>query len=150
MISEIAALCISLAMHEGIVHQVYEDHLGNRTVGVGHLITQEDEEHSVPLGTYVSNARITELFASDCEKAYRGALRLINDFDSHPLPVQNVLTEMVFQLGVTGVSNFRNMRGAIEDRDYKKAAVEMLDSRWRKQTPNRAEYLAARMASCDC
>ena len=57
---------------------------------------------------------------------------------------------MVFQLGKTGVSKFRNMWSALKDEtppNYKKAAAEMLDSRWAKQTPNRAKRMSDTMAS---
>ena len=51
---------------------------------------------------------------------------------------------MVFQLGKSGVSKFRNMWKALQQDppDYKEAAVQMLDSRWAKQTPNRANDMA--------
>jgi lysozyme len=55
---------------------------------------------------------------------------------------------MVFQLGETGVSKFKNMWKALEQNppEYTTAAMEMLDSRWAKQTPNRAEAMSAEMA----
>ncbi len=55
---------------------------------------------------------------------------------------------MVFQLGETGVSKFKNMLKALkEGPDYQTAAIEMLDSRWAKQTPNRAEAMSSEMAA---
>jgi len=55
---------------------------------------------------------------------------------------------MVFQLGETGVSKFKNMWKALEQDppEYITAAMEMLDSRWAKQTKNRAEAMSAEMA----
>ena len=58
-----------------------------------------------------------------------------------------LIIEMVFQLGKTGVSKFRNMWKALSGLDYSTAASEMLDSRWAKQTPNRAQAMSAQMAS---
>ena len=54
---------------------------------------------------------------------------------------------MVFQLGPTGVSKFKKMWVALKNNppNYKEAAVQMLDSRWAKQTKNRAESLAKQM-----
>ena len=54
---------------------------------------------------------------------------------------------MVFQLGKTGVSKFKNMWKALSALEYSTAASEMLDSRWAKQTPNRAQAMSAQMAS---
>lgn len=145
MILQIAAVCASLAMHEGIVHEVYEDHLGNKTVGIGHLVRPEEPEYDLPIGSKVSEERIMELFAADCEEAYRGTLRVLDDSVSHPDPVYQIVMEMVFQLGVSGVLGFQNMRHALAHGDYYKAADEMIDSRWATQTPKRATALSRRM-----
>ena len=59
-----------------------------------------------------------------------------------------VLIEMVFQLGIGGVSKFKNMWKALGKGDYQTASEEMLDSRWAKQTPSRAEGLSEIMKSC--
>jgi lysozyme len=50
---------------------------------------------------------------------------------------QAVLISMAYQLGTAGLSEFRNMWAAIQHRDFDKAAAEMLNSKWAKQTPNR-------------
>ena len=55
---------------------------------------------------------------------------------------------MVFQLGVGGVSKFKKMWKALKQNDYQTASEEMLDSRWAKQTPKRAEELSSVMKSC--
>ena len=59
-----------------------------------------------------------------------------------------VVYEMVYQLGLNGVSKFKKMLKALEDKDYDKASVEMLDSLWAKQTPNRAKKLSNQMKQC--
>ena len=145
MIGQVAALCASLVLHEGVRTDIYLDHLGNKTVGIGHLIEPHEEEYSMPVGTYLPYDRVIQLFASDCEEAYRGALRVVDGIDEYPQDIQNIITEMVFQMGTAGVLKFRNMRAALEQRDYATAANEMLDSRWARQTPSRAEDLARRM-----
>ena len=59
-----------------------------------------------------------------------------------------VIFEMVYQLGLTGVSKFKKMLKALERKDYDKASAEMLDSLWAKQTPNRAIKLSNQMKKC--
>jgi lysozyme len=56
---------------------------------------------------------------------------------------------MCFQLGVNGVSKFRNMFEALKIPDYNKASEEMLDSKWHEQTPARAKSLSYVMRSSD-
>ena len=58
---------------------------------------------------------------------------------------EEILIEMVFQLGMTGVSKFKNMWKALAEKNYIGASYEMLDSRWAKQTPNRAKAMAKTM-----
>ena len=62
---------------------------------------------------------------------------------------KEIIVEMVFQLGETGVSKFRNMWKALKRTPprYDVAATEMLDSRWAKQTPNRAKKMSDQMRS---
>ena len=64
------------------------------------------------------------------------------NLDDHPQPVKEVLIEMVFQLGVGGVSKFKKFLANLSTKTYHLAADEMLDSRWAKQTPMRAEKLS--------
>lgn len=57
----------------------------------------------------------------------------------------DILYNMAYQMGASGVLKFKNMIKALEEQDYRQAAIEMLDSKWAKQTPNRAYRLSARM-----
>ena len=57
----------------------------------------------------------------------------------------DILYNMVYQMGVKGVLNFKNMIKALEAKDYNKAGDEMLDSKWAKQTPARANRLSKAM-----
>lgn len=57
----------------------------------------------------------------------------------------DILYNMVYQMGVKGVLNFKNMIKALENKDYKKAGDEMLDSKWAKQTPARVNRLSKAM-----
>ena len=59
-----------------------------------------------------------------------------------PNEAQDVVYEMSYQMGVNGVSKFKRFLQALEENDYGCAAIEMLDSRWAKQTPNRAKKLS--------
>lgn len=58
----------------------------------------------------------------------------------------DILFNMSYQLGVKGVLNFKNMIKALKDNNYKEASIQMLDSLWARQTPNRAKRLSDRMS----
>jgi|TARA_B110000444_G_scaffold29057_1_gene24101 hypothetical protein len=88
--------------------------------------------------------RIT--YERDFSHATEGAKKILNDIDIHPLAF-SVVVEMVSQMGIDGVSQFKNFISALEKGDYQIAAEEMQNSKWGKQTPKIAETLAKKMRS---
>ena len=129
--------------HEGFVNYVYKDTLGKRTVGYGHLCTDDENWED---GKCYDNSYLNDVFEIDFMEATKQAEELIGN-----LVLENkaneIILEMVFQLGKTGVSKFKKMWEALSGQDYNKAADEMLDSKWAKQTKNRAKSLAKIMRS---
>jgi lysozyme len=91
---------------------------------------------------------LEQVFEKDFAKAKEGADSLCKDLPINYI-ARGVLIEMCFQLGVTGVSKFRNMFEALKIPDYNKASEEMLDSKWYEQTPARAKSLSYIMRSSD-
>lgn len=88
--------------------------------------------------------RIT--YERDFSKATDDAKKILGDMDIHPLAF-SVVVEMVSQMGMESVSGFKNFLDALEEGHYEKAAQEMRDSRWGKQTPKIADTLAKKMSS---
>ena len=134
----------SVKKHEGYRNKVYLDTLGKRTVGVGHLCVEDfwedDKEYSEEM--------LMNILKDDLKNAIEGAERLLKDCRILDSLAKEIIIEMVFQLGETGVSKFKNMLKALkEGPDYQTAAIEMLDSKWAKQTPNRAAAMSAEMAA---
>ena len=129
----------SIKKHEGFRNKVYKDTLGKRTIGYGHLCVEDwwedDKEYT--------QAELERIFDKDFEKAKDGASKLYEGCEINDT-AKGVIIEMVFQLGPTGVSKFKNMWKALKETppNYSVAKIEMLDSRWAKQTPNRAKELS--------
>ena len=94
-----------------------------------------------------SKEDLEKVFDGDFDTACSNANQLIKDLPLHH-QAKCVLIEMVFQLGIGGVSKFKNMWKALGEGDYQTASEEMLDSRWAKQTPKRATDLSNVMKSC--
>ena len=144
---DIEQLRIELEDDEGIKYEIYNDHLGYPTFGVGHLVRESDPEHGMPVGTPVDEARVAEAFEQDVETVLEDCCRLYSDFDELPEEVQRIVANMMFNLGYPRLSAFRGMKAGVDARDWDKAADEMVDSRWYNQVPNRAERLVNRMRS---
>ena len=97
---------------------------------IGHGISDITEEESEA----VVDIRAKKLFGEL-------AMELTWFYDADEV-VQDVLVEMAFQLGVTGLLNFKMTLNHLEFKQYDYASAEMLDSKWAYQTPNRAKRLS--------
>lgn len=122
------ALIERIAKNEGFRSKVYQCSEGVDTIG--HGLTWLTEEESL----HILTGRISQLH-----------LKLLDDLDWYrdmPPEVQGILIEMIYQIGYSGVMKFKKMIANMQDRNWKGAADEMLDSLWARQTPNRANRLA--------
>ena len=95
-----------IAEDEGCKYEVYLDHLGLPTCGIGHLITEADEEHGKPVGSVVEQERVKQLFALDMAVTLDECRVLYDDFDD--LPESN---------NDTGETNSENIRASTESRN---------------------------------
>ena len=138
-----------LERDEGCKYEIYLDHLGHRTFGVGHLINDDDPEWSPQwwsdVGTEVSEERVKEAFSYDIETVLSNCKHLYENFEDLPEEVQLIIANMMFNLGHTRLSKFKNMKRGVDARDWNAAADEMVDSLWYKQVANRANRLVKRM-----
>ena len=130
---------------EGVKYEIYLDHLGYPTVGCGHLIQPDDEEYGKEVGSTITEARCSALFASDIDGVLADCGRLYATFSDLPEEAQRIIANMMFNMGLTRLSKFKKMKAAVEKGDFEEAANQMHDSKWRKQVPNRAERLINRM-----
>ena len=130
--------------HEGYSNCVYEDTLGKRTVGYGHLCVEDHWQNNI----IYSLEELEEVFEDDFEKAFTQAKQITKGLDL-PVTAMGVIIEMIFQLGIGGVSKFKKMWAALEVKDFAEASFQMRESKWgREQTPGRCEELAAIMKTC--
>lgn len=136
-----------LKADEGCEYKIYKDHLGYPTFGVGHLILESDPEYGQEDGTRVSEERVFQAFDRDLEVSIRECQVLYGEekFDRLPEEVQQILVNMMFNMGRPRLSKFRKMNAAILKGDWKEAAIEGRDSQWHKQVTNRAERLMTRL-----
>ena len=136
-----------LERDEGVKYEVYLDHLGYPTFGIGHLITDNDPESGASVGTEVSDDRVQEAFETDVETGLSDCERLYVQFEHLPEEVQLIIANMMFNMGYPRLSKFKGMKRGVDARDWNAAADEMVDSRWYDQVTNRAERLVERMRS---
>jgi len=138
-----------LEIDEGVKYEIYLDHLGYPTFGIGHLVIPSDIEYREDVGTRVSEERVRECFDKDVQSVLRDCSLLYKDFDELPEEAQQIIANMMFNMGYTRLSKFKGMKRGVDARDWNKAADEMVDSRWYKQVTNRANRLVERMRNIE-
>ena len=134
-----------IEIDEGNIEEIYLDHLSLPTFGIGHLVKKADPEYGMAVGTPVTRKRINTCFNEDIVGTIEDCERLYKDFFSLPEEVKLILCNMMYNLGYTRLSKFSKLKLAVNKGMWEKASLEMTDSKWYKQVPNRAERLVQRM-----
>ena len=129
---EYKELIKSIMKSEGFAGSPYKDILGFLTFGYGSKFPISPKE-----GQMILEHRLLRKIA---ELRYKKPM--VKDL---PKPIKEVLFEMCYQLGVNGVLKFKNMFKAIEDKNYDMMIIQMKDSKWNKQTPNRVKKLTKKV-----
>ena len=135
----------SVKKHEGFRDVVYRDTLNKRTVGFGHLCVEDHWED----GKKYDKKYLEDILKEDLQYAINQGEGMCQDLKISD-DAKFLIIEMIFQLGSAGVQKFRKMWDALREDppNYFEAHVQMLDSRWAKQTPNRASGMAEKMQNC--
>lgn len=89
----------------------------------------------------ISQEEAEILFENDFQRTYK-ELRQFDWFNDQPDYIKDCLMNMNFNLGITKLLGFKKMIAALKEKDYKKAALEALDSRWATQVKTRATDIA--------
>ena len=139
-----------LKIDEGVIYEIYLDHLGYKTLGVGHLVKESELEWDLEVGTTITKDLVFSYFNIDLDNAMRDCGSLfVDDFRYWPDEVQEILVNMMFNLGYRGLSKFVNFRAALTSENWCKAAKEGRDSKWYRQVTNRAERLMSRLENVE-
>ena len=120
---------------EGFRPTVYQCTEGYDTIGYGFAI--KDLVLGEDICEIILERKIAELKLRIQQK--------LPFYDDMPEKAQDVIVEMCYQMGINCFSKFKKTIDHLMRKDYKAASVEMLDSRWAKQTPNRAKKLSNQM-----
>ena len=123
--------------HEGFEPRVYKCTEGVDTIGYGFAI--KDLHLDEDIAELILMRKI--------QKLLEGIIVAFSWFENSPKEVKFVVTNMCYQLGLRGFSKFKQTIYYLETEQYEEASLEMLDSLWAKQTPNRAKELSEMISS---
>lgn len=124
-----------LTRDEGNIPYAYQDHLGFWTIGVGFLVDKKKNAGLYPEEIqFILTNRINKIKAELNKRlSWFGKLDEVR---------QGALINMAYQLGIDGLLKFKKFIAFMQVGQYEKASVEMLDSLWARQTPDRAKRLS--------
>ena len=145
---------IQLMRHEGSVkenglHRMYKCPAGFNTIGYGHNVDAHPlkgaQKAYYEKNGGLDDTLVNELLRDDTYAVFNQLDSLYDWFDELDEVRQDVLVNMGFNLGMSGLSKFKKMLAAVEAGEYKHAADEMTKSLWYKQVGNRAKELVEQM-----
>ncbi len=127
---------------EGVRLKVYKDSLGYPTVGVGHFVRPADMLH---VGDTITQEQCGIFFDYDLARTVVACKRELDGWEQFPGEVQEILANMAYNLGVTGLLKFKRTLSLIRSQAYHEAADALVASLWYRQVGNRAKRLVARL-----
>ena len=123
--------------HEGFEPKVYKCTEDYDTIGYGFAIKD----------LYLDEDIAELILMRKIQKLLERIIAAFSWFENSPKEVKFVVTNMCYQLGLRGFSKFKQTIYYLETEQYEEASLEMLDSLWAKQTPNRAKELSELISS---
>ncbi|MCX4071951.1 glycoside hydrolase family protein [Aeromonas caviae] len=123
-------------------YHLYRCTAGKLTVGFGHNCEAEIQKNPKAYMNGITEQEAEQLLEMDIEKAIKQADYYFQ-ISKHPQAVQEVIIEMIFQLGIATALKFKKFKAHLDAKRYKEAANELLDSNWFKQTPQRVQQHVA-------
>lgn len=127
-----------LARHEGLRLRAYQDTAGVWTIGYGHTPAAE--------GWEITPREAERLLEQDTEDAIDDAAATFNVcWDRLSQIRRATLVNMAFNLGRDRLGRFYRLWEALAGASYRRAAAEMIDSKWAWQVGRRAFELSYQM-----
>ncbi len=123
--------------NEGYSNKPYKDQLGHYTIGYGHLIKIHEKKY---FKNSYEKSYFEELFEKDFKKTIKDYKKIFYK-KRHTRKEQELLIEMIFQIGSKGVKKFNKMLFYLNNNQPHMVCLEMMDSLWYKQTPKRVKNL---------
>tara|TARA_Y100000593_G_C4207976_1_gene285271 strand:+ start:137 stop:571 length:435 start_codon:yes stop_codon:yes gene_type:complete len=134
---ELSDILEDIKKHEGFEPKVYKCTEGYDTIGYGFAI--KDLVMDKDVADLILMKKLHEML-----QRILVAFPWFKNIDDK---AKSVVINMCYQLGLKGFSKFKKTIYLLETEQYEEASVEMLDSLWAKQTPNRAKELSDRIKS---
>ena len=132
------SLIADIKKHEGYSKTAYSDTLGKLTIGIGFLVEALELDEDI-----CDMILERKLITNECILQ-----RKLKWYDDQPQEIKNILQNMFYQLHYK-LFDFKKTLSYIKSGKYTAGSIEMLDSLWAKQAPNRAKELSERLVKVE-
>jgi len=146
-----------LSLNESNKPKVYKESKGNRTIGIGFNLEDAGnrnflKQKGININELFAGRELTDretktLYNHSLTQAFRDAQSYDPNFAKRPEAVKMALVDMAFNLGLTKLNKFVEMKKVLMNNDYNVAADEMVDSNWYKQVKSRGPRMVEVMRS---
>eukprot|EP00747_Dinoflagellata_sp_TGD_P178942 gnl/TRDRNA2_/TRDRNA2_28889_c0_seq1.p1 gnl/TRDRNA2_/TRDRNA2_28889_c0~~gnl/TRDRNA2_/TRDRNA2_28889_c0_seq1.p1 ORF type:complete len:254 (-),score=46.45 gnl/TRDRNA2_/TRDRNA2_28889_c0_seq1:84-818(-) len=149
-----------IALHEGKRKCVYKDTMGHPTIGIGYNLDNPGARQAIEAvgadydsiragKTCLTDSQIMKLFEPSYQSAVSGARRAVSSYDNLCCKVQNVMTDMDYNLGDDGFASFHGFISLINKKSWAAAAADGEHTAWCGQVGLRCTGdMAAVRAGC--
>lgn len=134
-----------IELDEGRRNKAYKDTMGNWTIGIGHFLGP----NNIYAGTTWTDEQIDSHYETDFEEAEAGAEKAFPAFAGLDGPRKGALVNMSFQMGGTTLGTFRTFLNYLDLGRYKEAALDLMNTAYARQAPERAKRIAYRIQNGD-
>ena len=134
-----------LKAEEGLRLKAYKDTVGVWSIGYGANLEAMGLTDATAAKMEITRFQAEEYLRAEASKAVMGVEAAFPWWAGLDPVRQAIVVAMAYQLGLQGVRGFKKFIAAIQAKDFAKAAAEMMDSKWARQTPNRAARAALMM-----
>jgi GH24 family phage-related lysozyme (muramidase) len=148
-----------ITRHEGKENCVYKDTMGIPTIGIGYnlqnpgarstingLSGHPDYDDVLSGKTCLTDGQVKELFEPSYQSAVSGAKRAVSSYSSLCCDVQEVMTDMDYNLGDAGFSSFHEFISLINAGQWSEAAQDGKQTAWCRQVGSRCTEDMGRVA----
>ena len=132
--------------YEGFRNKIYIDSEGHPTIGYGHKITQDEMKRGL-YGHGISKELADKIYIQDRKRISDRLFNKYPQYKNYPEEVKTALIDTSFNMGESFLDKFKNMKKALDNKNYPEAATQLLDSRYANQVGQRAKDNAMKIAS---
>ncbi|XMO86889.1 glycoside hydrolase family protein [Algibacter sp. AS12] len=147
-----------LKNNEGVEKKAYEDKLGIKTIGIGYNLTQRNAKSHIKQiganwenitnnGGELTDKQVLDLFEITINQFQAKILAIFPEFNKFSNVRQICLFDLLFNLGPSRLKRFKNFVSAVNSNNWSHAEIELINSKYAKQLPNRSKRNAEALRS---